>query len=176
VMATLGTGVGGGVISGGRPFRGGNGEGVELGHVVIVHDGRQCQGACKGHGHLEAYVTGLAAGIDAKAAFGPDADARELLRLAAEGNAQAREILAEIGRRLGSGLGSFANIFAPALIVIGGGFGVASWEFLIPPAEEVLRREALRPMREEVRIVRAELGTEAGLIGAGFVGFEALDT
>jgi glucokinase len=176
VMVTLGTGVGGGVISGGRPFRGGNGEGVELGHVVIVHDGRPCQGACKGHGHLEAYVTGLAAGLDAKAAFGPDADARELLRLAGEGNAQAREILAEIGRHLGSGLGSFANIFAPALIVIGGGFGVASWEFLIPPAEEVLRREALRPMREEVRIVRAELGTEAGLIGAGFVGFEALDT
>jgi glucokinase len=176
VMVTLGTGVGGGVISGGRPFRGGNGEGAELGHVVIVHNGRPCQGGCKGHGHLEAYVTGLAAGLDAKAAFGPDADARALLRLADEGDATAREILAEIGRHLGSGLGSFANIFAPELIVIGGGFGVASWEYLIPPAEEVLRREALRPMREEVRIVRAELGTEAGLIGAGFVGFEALDT
>jgi glucokinase len=176
VMVTLGTGVGGGVISSGRPFRGGNGEGVELGHVVIVHDGRPCQGACKGHGHLEAYVTGLAAGLDAKEAFGPDADARELLRLAGEGDATARRILADIGRHLGSGLGSFANIFAPELIVIGGGFGVASWEFLIPPAEEVLRREALRPMRDEVRIVQAELGTEAGLIGAGFVGFEALDS
>jgi glucokinase len=176
VMVTLGTGVGGGVISGGRPFRGGNGEGAELGHVVIVHEGRPCQGGCKGRGHLEAYVTGLAAGLDAKEAFGPDADARELLRLAGEGDETAREILAEIGRRLGSGLGSFANIFAPELIVIGGGFGVASWEYLIPPAEEVLRREALRPMREEVRVVRAELGTEAGLIGAGFVGFEVLDS
>jgi glucokinase len=174
VMVTLGTGVGGGVISGGRPFRGGNGEGVELGHVVIVHDGIPCQGACKGRGHLEAYVTGLAAGVAAREAFGPDADARELMRLAGEGDAKARAILADIGRHLGSGLGSFANIFAPELIVIGGGFGVASWEFLIPPAEEVLRREALRPMRDEVRIVRAELGTEAGLIGAGFVGFEAL--
>ena len=61
VMLTLGTGLGGGVISRGRPFRGANGAGVELGHVVIVHDGRPCQGACTGRGHLEAYVTGLAA-------------------------------------------------------------------------------------------------------------------
>jgi glucokinase len=175
VMVTLGTGVGGGVISGGKPFRGGNGEGVELGHVVIVHDGRPCQGGCKGHGHLEAYVTGLAATAAAKEAFGPEVDAHGLIQLGHDGDAQARTILADIGRHLGSGLGSFANIFAPELIVIGGGFGVASWEFLIPPAEEVMRREALRPMREQVRVVRAELGTQAGLIGAGFVGFEALD-
>ena len=143
---------------------------------MIVHDGRPCQGGCKGHGHLEAYVTGLAAGATRRRHSGRTPDARELLRLAGEGDAKALEILADIGRHLGSGLGSFANIFAPELIVIGGGFGVASWEYVIPPAEEVLRREALRPMREEVRIVRAELGTEAGLIGAGFVGFEALDS
>jgi len=72
-------------------------------------------------------------------------------------------------------MGSFANIFEPALIVIGGGFGVAAWEHLIPRAEEVMRREALQPMRDEVRVVRAELGTSAGLIGAGFVAFEALE-
>ena len=142
---------------------------------MIVHDGRPCQGGCKGRGHLEAYVTGLAAGAAAQEAFGPDADAHGLIQLAHEGDEQARTILADIGRHLGSGLGSFANIFAPELIVIGGGFGVASWEFVIPHAEEVMRREALRPMREEVRVVRAELGTEAGLIGAAFVGFEALD-
>ena len=51
-------------------------------------------------------------------------------------------------------MGSFANIFAPELIVIGGGFGVAGWDYLIPAAEEVLRREALRPMRDDVRVVR----------------------
>ncbi len=49
------------MISGGLPFRGHRGAGVELGHVVIVHDGRPCQGCCRGHGHLEPYVTGLAA-------------------------------------------------------------------------------------------------------------------
>jgi glucokinase len=175
VMLTLGTGLGGGVISSGRPFRGAHGAGLELGHTVIVHDGRPCQGRCTGRGHLEPYVTGLAATRAAQDAFGPAADAHRLVRLANEGNAQAREILADIGAHLGSGLGSFANIFEPSLLVIGGGFGVAAWEHLIGPAEEVLRREALRPMRDEVRLVRAELGTSAGLIGAGFVAFEALD-
>ena len=175
VMLTLGTGLGGGVISNGRPFRGAHGGGVELGHTVIVHDGRPCQGHCIGRGHLEPYVTGLAATKAAQEAFGPAADAHRLVRLANEGDAQAREILADIGRHLGSAMGSFANIFEPALIVIGGGFGVAAWEHLIGPAEEVMRREALRPMRDEVRVVRAELGTTAGLIGAAFVGFEAAD-
>ena len=175
VMLTLGTGLGGGVISGGRPFRGSRGAGVELGHVVIVHDGRPCQGACRGRGHLEPYVTGLAATAAAQEAFGPSADAHRLIRLADEGDATARAILAEIGGYLGSGMGSFANIFAPELIVIGGGFGVAGWDYLIPAAEQVLRREALRPMRDQVRVVAAELGTAAGLIGAAFVAFEALD-
>ena len=175
VMLTLGTGLGGGVISNGRPFRGARGAGVELGHTVIVHDGRPCQGRCQGRGHLEPYVTGLAATRAAQDAFGPAADAHRLVRLANEGDETAREILAEIGEHLGSGMGSFANIFEPALIVIGGGFGVAAWEHLIGPAERVLRREALRPMRDEVRVVRAELGTSAGLIGAAFVGFAAAD-
>jgi glucokinase len=175
VMLTLGTGLGGGVITRGEPFRGAIGGGSELGHVVIVHDGIPCQGGCRGRGHLEAYVTGLAATIAAQEAFGPAADAHRLVRLADEGDETARAILANIGGYLGSGMGSFANIFEPELMIIGGGFGVASWEYVIPHAEEVMRREALRPMREVVKVVRAELGTAAGSIGAGFVGFEALD-
>jgi glucokinase len=175
VMLTLGTGLGGGVISNGRPFRGARGAGAELGHVVIVHDGRPCQGSCRGRGHLEPYVTGLAATKAAQAAFGPAADARSLVGLADEGDERARSILAEIGSYLGSGMGSFANIFGPELIVIGGGFGVAAWEHVVPSADKIMRREALRPMRDTVRVVPAELGTTAGLIGAGFVAFEALD-
>jgi glucokinase len=173
VLLTLGTGLGGGVIAGGRPFRGSRGTGIELGHVVLVHDGRRCQGACRGRGHLEPYVSGLAATEAAREAFGPTADARRLIQLASEGDETARGILAEMGRHLGSGMGSFVNIFAPELIVIGGGFGVASWDYLIPAAEEVLEREALRPMRDWVRVVPAELGTAAGLIGAAFVAFDA---
>ncbi|MHB8650193.1 MAG: ROK family protein [Gaiellaceae bacterium] len=175
VMITLGTGCGGGLILNGRPFRGSTGAGAELGHVVVVHDGRPCQGRCTGRGHLEAYVTGVAATAAAQEAFGPAADAHRLVRLANEGDATAKAILAGIGAVLGSGLGTFTNIFEPELIVIGGGFGVAAWEHLIPAADQVLQREALLPMRDEVHVVRAELGTAAGLIGAAFVGYEALD-
>lgn len=175
VMLTLGTGLGGGVISGGRPFRGANGMGAELGHVVIVHDGIPCQGTCTGRGHLEPYVTGVTAGKAAQEAFGPAADAHRLVRLANEGDPRAREILATIGRHLGSGMGSFVNVFGPEVLVIGGGFGVAAGDWLIASATEVMRREALAPMRDRVHVVPAQLGTAAGLIGAAFVGFEALD-
>ena len=175
VMLTLGTGVGGGVIANGVPFRGGGGAGVELGHVVVIAGGPPCQGTCTGHGHLEAAVSGHAADLAAKAAFGPEADAHSLVRLANEGDAQAQEELQRIGALLGAGLVSFANIFNPSLIVIGGGFGVAAWDHLIPTAERVLRREALLPAREEVRVIPAQLATTAGLIGAAFVAYEALD-
>jgi len=175
VMLTLGTGVGGGVVSSGAPFRGRNGEGAELGHVTIVHDGRPCQGACTGRGHLEAYVSGHAASEAAREAFGPSADAHRLIRLANEGDAQAKKILAELAGYLGSGIGSFVNVFAPELVLLGGGFGIAAFDYLAGPAEEIARREALDPMRSAFRLAKAELGTAAGLIGAAFVGFEALD-
>jgi len=175
VMLTLGTGVGGGVVSGGAPFRGRNGGGAEFGHVVIVHDGRPCQGACTGRGHLEAYASGHAASEAAREAFGPSADAHRLTRLANEGDAQAKKILAELAGYLGSGIGSFVNVFAPELVLLGGGFGVAAFDYLAGPAEETARREALEPMRDGFRLAKAELGTAAGLIGAAFVGFEALD-
>jgi glucokinase len=175
VMITLGTGVGGGVISSGKPYRGRNGVGMELGHVVIVHGGRPCQGACTGHGHLETYVSGTAVTAAAQEAFGPSADAHRLVRLANEGDARAKELLEEVARYLGSGIGSFANVFAPQLVVLGGGFGVAAFDYLRGPAEEVALQEALEPMRSSVRLAKAELGTAAGLIGAAFVGFEALD-
>ena len=175
VMLTLGTGVGGGVVSGGKPFRGRNGAGAELGHVVIVHGGRPCQGACTGHGHLEAYVSGSAVTVAAQEVFGPSADAHRLVRLANEGDPKAKDLLAEIGRYLGSGIGSFVNVFAPELVVVGGGFGVAAYDHLRQTAEEVMLGEALEPMRSIVRLAKAKLGTAAGLIGAAFVGFEALD-
>jgi glucokinase len=97
------------------------------------------------------------------------------VRLGNEGDAKAKELLEEVGHYLGSGIGSFVNVFGPQLVVLGGGFGVAAYEYLAGPAEEVARREALEPMRTALRLAKAELGTAAGLIGAAFVGFEALD-
>jgi glucokinase len=164
VMLTLGTGVGGGVVINGELLR----DGGELGHTVLVYDGVPCQGTCTGRGHLEAYCSGLAATKLAQEAFGPAVDAHRLVRLAAEGDSTAVEILDGIGRKLGAAIGSFVNIFRPQRVVIGGGFGAAG-DFLLTPAREIMRREALPPAADRVEIVRAELGTAAGVIGAGFV-------
>jgi glucokinase len=174
VMLTLGTGVGGGLILDGKPYRGAVGAGAELGHMVIDLDGPPCQGACTGRGHLEALASGHAATMAAREQFGPAVDAHRLVRLANEGDQAAAALLAELGRRLGAGIASLVNIFNPELVVVGGGFSAAG-DFLFEPAREVVAREALSPARELVRIVRAELGTAAGLVGAGLVAFEALD-
>src|SRR5919204_414348 len=174
VMLTLGTGVGGGLILDGKPYRGAIGAGAELGHMVIDLDGRRCQGACTGHGHLEALASGHAATLAAQEQFGPAADAHRLVRLANEGDKAAVALLAELGHRLGAGIASLVNIFNPELVVVGGGFSAAG-DFLLEPARELVAREALSPARELVRILRAELGTAAGLVGAGLVAFEALD-
>ena len=120
-------------------------------------------------------MSGNAATARAQEVFGSSADAHRLVRLANEGDEEARELLTDVARHLGSGIGSFANVFGPQLIVLGGGFGVAAFDYLAGPAEEAARREALEPMRSTVRLAKAELGTAAGLIGAAFVGFEALD-
>ena len=169
VMLTLGTGCGGGVVIDGELFRGW----AEFGHIVIEYDGLPCQGTCTGRGHLEAYVTGVAAAKLAQAEFGPAVDAHRLVRLANEGERRAVEILDGIGRRLGAGIGSLVNIFNPELVVIGGGFAAAG-DFVLEPAREILRREALARAGYRVPIVRAELGTAAGLIGAGLVAFDAV--
>jgi glucokinase len=173
VMLTLGTGVGGGLILGGKPYRGWFGAGAEIGHMVIVHDGVPCR--CGGHGHLESYASGKAADELAAEAFGPAADAHRLVRLAREGDPLAIRILTGIGEHLGSGIASLVNIFNPELIVVGGGFAAAG-ELLFEPAKKIADREVLVSVRDSYRIVRAELGTSAGMIGAGMVAFEALET
>jgi glucokinase len=169
VMLTLGTGCGGGAVVDGRLFR----HWAEFGHIVIVHDGIPCQGTCTGRGHLEPYVTGVAATKRAQAEFGPAVDAHRLVRLADEGEQRAIDILADIGRHLGSGIGTLVNIFYPELVVIGGGFAAAG-DWILDPAREILQREALARAGYRIPIVRAELRTAAGLIGAGLVAFDAL--
>ena len=169
VMLTLGTGCGGGAVLDGQLYRGW----AEFGHMVIVYDGLPCQGTCTGRGHLEPYVTGVAATKRAQEVFGPAVDAHRLVRLAAEGEPKAVEILDDIGRHLGAGIGTLVNLFNPELVVIGGGFAAAG-DFVLDPAREVVAREGLGGAGEHVRIVRAELGTAAGLIGAALVAFDAL--
>jgi glucokinase len=173
VMITLGTGIGGGLILGGRLYRGWIGAGAELGHIVVDADGSPCQGHCEGRGHLEAMASGRAVDGVAERLLGPGAGTPQLVRTARDGDEAAQEALTVVGRRLGAGIASLVNLLNPELIVVGGGFGEA-FDLLIGPAREVLARDGVVPARDVVRIVPAELGADAGLIGAALVGFEAL--
>ena len=171
LVLTLGTGVGGGLVLDGRLFRGW----AELGHVVVQAGGPRCQGNCHGHGHLEVLASGSAADRAARELYGPDATGNDLIVRARSGDEQARARLEAIGELLGAAIGSFANTFDPELIVVGGGFGRAARELVLEPALRAARREALAPADEELRLVPAELGADAGLVGAALVAFDALD-
>jgi glucokinase len=175
VMLTLGTGIGGGLILDGKPYRGWIGAGAELGHMVLKYDGPPCIGTCPGRGHFEALCSGTAADAVARSVMSEDATGHDLVRLAGDGDARATEALAGLGRILGAGLASLVNVFNPEVIVLGGGFGEAG-ELLFAPAREVVATEALAPARDLVRIVPAQLGPEAGLIGAGLIAYEMLDS
>jgi glucokinase len=171
VMLTLGTGVGGGVVIDDKLYRGW----AELGHTVVQAGGQPCQGNCRGHGHLEAVASGLAADRAAAAIYGAGADARTLVEHAREGDPRAVGALAEMGTLLGAAIGSLVNIFDPDVVIVGGGFGAAADDLVLEPARIAARQEAIPPADETLRIVEALLGDEAGLIGAGLVAFEALD-
>lgn len=171
VMLTLGTGVGGGLVLGGQLYRGW----AELGHVVVQEGGPPCQGNCHGRGHLEAVASGQAADRHARDLYGEDATAHDLVERARRGEAPALRTLARIGELLGAAIGSFVNMFDPAVVVVGGGFGAAAGDLVLESARVAARREAIQPADTRVRVVEAELGEEAGLIGAALVGFEALD-
>jgi glucokinase len=162
VMLTLGTGVGGGFVLGGRPYHGW----AEVGHMVIERDGLPCQGSCTGNGHLESYASGRAADRVAREQLGEGATAHDLVE-------QRHPALHELGRYLGAGIATLANLFDPELVVIGGGFGIAAFDLVLPAIREVLEVEAL-PGARGLRIEQAQLGEEAGVVGAGLIAFDAL--
>jgi glucokinase len=178
VMLTIGTGIGGGLILGGEVYRGATGAGAELGHVVIAMDGLPCQGNCPGHGCVETYASGTALAREAREAAerepgstmgrrlaaGEEVDGRVVTELALSGDPVAVAVFDLVGARLGVALTSFANIFEPEVFVIGGG-AIAAGDLLLEPARHTLAERALPPMKR-IPVVAAELGPDAGMIGA----------
>jgi glucokinase len=186
IMLTLGTGIGGGLILNGEVYRGSTGAAAELGHIVIIEDGLPCQGNCPNHGCVETYASGTAIAREGKAAAEREPDSalgkalangpilgRTVTDLALAGDALATDVVAQAGRHLGVALSSLANIFDPDVFVIGGGVSVVG-DLLLDPAREELHSRALPPQNERpVRL--AELGPDAGLIGAGAMALIELD-
>jgi glucokinase len=187
VVLTLGTGIGGGLILRGEVYRGAVGAAAELGHMVVDLDGPRCQGNCPNRGCLEAVASGTALGREARrlAAERPEsglgvalAGGREITgplitELAHDGDDAAREAIATIGRALGVGIASYVNIFNPEVVVIGGGV-IAAGELLLEPARQEMLRRALPPSRDQVRVVPARFGTEAGMIGAAALALDSV--
>jgi glucokinase len=176
VFVTLGTGVGGGVITHGVLLRGAQGAGGELGHVTLDPTGPRC--SCGNRGHLEALASGPAiarrarevanekprSGL-ARLAIERQVLGEDVTRLAQEGDEAALQVLTETGRWLGIGLEGFVNIFNPEVIAIGGGVSRAG-EFILGPAREEVKHRALPPSRDLVEIKEATLGQESGVLGA----------
>jgi glucokinase len=178
VMITVGTGVGGGLIVEGELYRGSSGAGAELGHMVIEADGPRCQGNCPGRGCVEALASGTALGREGRAAAerepdsaigkmlaaGEKVDGAAVTEAALAGDATSIGVFETIGSRLGVAFASLANIFDPDMIVVGGGV-MAAGDLLLEPARRELRERALPPMNR-TPVVAAEMGPDAGMIGA----------
>ncbi|HEV2107720.1 MAG TPA: ROK family protein [Thermomicrobiales bacterium] len=177
VYLALGTGVGAGIISGGRLLTGRYGLGAELGHVVVALDGPRC--TCGSVGCLEAFVGGWAVAREGRlVAETADGSAiRELAQgepimpsviaaAADAGDPAARAILSRAGRALGAAIGGFVNTFNPELVVIGGGLATLG-ESLLRPAREAIPTYSFPATRDAARIVSSALGSDTGLFGAG---------
>jgi glucokinase len=186
LMVTIGTGVGGGLWLDGGPYRGSRGFGGELGHILVVHDGAPC--ACGGRGHLEAYasrngivreareaaVTYRGAGITRAAGGNPEAITDDTVLAAARaGDEAAVEVMRHVTDIFGRAMVGMVNLLDPKLIVVGGGLG-AKTPAWIDAARTAISEEALAG-RADVEVVAAELGNDAGIVGAAGLAFDEYD-
>lgn len=178
IYVTVSTGIGGGLFLGGELYRGSVGGAGEVGHMVIKTDGPKC--GCGGRGCLEAMASGGAmARLAAERAKKnrsssllelAHGDPKKITALTVElaarsGDALAAEIIKEIGFYLGVGMSNLVNIFSPDMIVMGGGV-MNLGELILKPVRETVRGLALSPARDNVKIVRAALKQDVGVLGA----------
>lgn len=179
VLLTLGTGVGGAYLEGERLVLG-TGFGGEFGHVVVAAEGRRCP--CGSVGCLEAYASGTAIGLRAHEVLmsgagppsvldaGKEFDENDVTRAAAQGDPLAQEVVREAGHWLGVGLASLVNALDPELVVVGGGVTDAVGDLLLPEAAAAMTGRVIGgALRSAPRITRAQLGDDAGMIGAALL-------
>ena len=181
VYLTLSTGVGGGVVLDGHLYRGATGNGAELGHVVVDWQGRACRG-CGGRGCLEAYVSGTSIAERARELLSPASSlstvgvltAGDVAAHAVAGDALAIRVWRETVEALTVGLTSIVNMLEPELVVLGGGVTRAG-EALLAPVRTAVRTAAMTPGGRTVRVARAGLGDQVGVVGAAAVAMRSLE-
>lgn len=179
VVLFVGTGIGGGVVTGGEVLVGCSNTGGELGHITIVSGGRRCH--CPNNGCLEAYAGGWAIAERSREGVRSNPEAgQHVLSLVEnveeitaatisqafnDGDPFARQLVEETGHYLAAGAVSIVNVFNPCLLILGGGV-VEGLPVLIRMVRDHVRVKALQPSREKVQVVKATLGGEAGVVGA----------
>ena len=182
VMLTIGTGVGGGMVLGGKVYRG-NTSAAELGHIIIGLDLTEGAPADPGDfpqpGSLERLASGRALDrlavesarahpksfLGRRLAAGEEITGYDAVEGAQQGDIHCRHVIRVLGERLGVGIGSVINIFDPDEIVIGGGVSAAG-ELLLKPAERTARRHTVPGMGEQTTVRLARHGPQAGVLGA----------
>ena len=187
LMVTVGTGVGGGVFIDGQLYRGHRGLGGEIGHMVVDLDGPDCP--CGAKGHLEAFVARPAIIREGRAAAatyrgsgilrraGDDLGlitAELVVEAANAGDEAAAEIMGRVGYVLGQALVGLVNLLNPQLVLVGGGIG-ESCPLIIERATQTIGAEALAG-RRDVKVIPAELGNDAGVVGAAALAFDEHDS
>lgn len=187
LLVTVGTGIGGGIVADRRLFRGAHGFAAEIGHIIVEPDGPLC--GCGNRGCFEQVASGQAIGRLGReaAADRPQSLIAELAghdpmhvtgetvtRAAKAGDDVAIRILSQVGRRLGEGIAGLVNVVDPQIVVIGGGV-VEAGELLIRPAEAAFI-DAVEGYqhRPAVPLVAAQLGNDAGAVGAAALALEEL--
>lgn len=172
LMLTLGTGVGGGVVVAGNILHGARGYGGELGHTVVDPDGPPC--GCGSQGCLEQFASGTAIAHMAEPYYGK-ITAREVALAAQRGEPQALEVYHRVGWYLGIACASFANLFNPECLALGGGAANA-FDLFIDTMRTTMHQRTFTDVYNSLRIVPAECGTDAGGLGAAYQAMQYVTT
>ncbi len=166
---TLGTGVGGGLILEGRLYRGSNFAAGEVGHIPLNESGPKCN--CTGVACLERYIGNIYILEEVRRSLGKGFSLEDSSRMAKKGNYKAIRIWKDIVSHLGVALASLVNILDPQVIVIGGGVASAG-NIIFDQVRKVIRQRAMKPQGSRVKVVKAKLSNDAGMLGAALLAEE----
>jgi glucokinase len=174
------TGVGGGIIMDGRLRHGAAGNAGHIGHVIVWPNGPLCgcgargcvEGVASGSGLARRLEDALTAGATTSLAFG--ASAAVIADAARAGDALANELFRTAGEGVGRGIASTAALLDLELVVIGGSIALRAWDLLGPPLEAELRMSARLDFTRDLKIVHAQLGDDAGVLGAARLAYASL--